>query len=453
MLGSQCSPCCGDGNNPCAPTRKRMTITISGLPSTYAGQGVVPRWVNNRELSDDACSYTLFRVMDSVQPQSCKYTTVWHSALNWTTDFGSDNRLTLDITANLLELFFFQAGLSVVLRPPAGKTFQTFPFDEVLVPQNATLTDFASVRVVIDDSTAEYIPFVCPDNSRFSTAFYGSCTNGVHTLPQFSRTFTQTGYTDTSVGPIHGCKPCESNYYATYTSTVTRDPNCPSSGDAASSGCPTVGTSSSDVPDLIVNASFSGPDIEGYSLSALSGSYALKWSNVANLRMQGGYVGLYFEDFLGLEEIDSNGNGKPIRNSFLLDRSQRGDGLQGWGINYRTPPGGLWRLGMEMAVVQVKSRTVINRTARTVVSTPCPTGQFTYQIFLIVYSVQPSEFDGGFAYWTRQLMAFADVPCAPRQCRGVPSVSLSATETIYLPLVGPWYASRGKLGQISVSLS
>jgi hypothetical protein len=448
MLGGNCKCCGGDL---CDPLRDRATITISGLPSTCSVGNLA-----NREISDDDCSYTLFRVRDS-SSSVCKYATTWHSSNNdWLNIFASDaNKLLLNVSENTLTLSmdFGYAKFS----PPDGKTFQSFPFDEKVVctyvpaAYSCSADKWQNVRIQITDDAAAYKPFACPQNSSGLVASYESCACDVQkdTVGLYSRVRSGNVQTETVRYPVYACKPCDTTYYVTETTATTYKSPCvpDDKTDCIESTATSVAW-----PDLNVSVRFTGPDVDGFSYSTLSGNYALKWTSAAYIGTSN-FFGLQFPNW-GITNVN-NGYGTPTSNTFSLETQYQKAG-QGWKIDYRTQPSGQFPMGMTLVVAPVKTTTTVDRANRSVISTQCQHGQFAYQVSLAVFSHTLYSITSAYEYWSWDFSCFANVACAVRSCGGVPSVSLNSTETVYVPHYVPGAASPfayGQLGQVSVSIS
>jgi hypothetical protein len=210
---------------------------------------------------------------------------------------------------------------------------------------------------------------------------------------------------------------------------------------------------------LNVNISFEGPDIPPlsggnlpvFSYSKLSGSYALKWTSNAYIGT-GTFFGLYFPNPQLTEVNEENGVGSPDVSKSVIWQDENQPAEQGWRIDYRTSITGTV-VGMTLVVAPVKTTTVIDRAARTVASTQCGFGEIAYQVKLAMFNRAFSGINSDYGYWNWDFSSYANVACRSRVCRDVPSISLNSTETVYVPLGGPWYATRGKLGQVKVSIS
>jgi len=443
-LAENCD-CC---NGLCSATRDKATLTISGLPSTCDVGNLA-----NREISDDNCSYTLFRIRNGTTPM-CVYATTWHSSnndwLNYLATYA--NSLYLNVNANTLTLNM-DFGYAV-FSPPEGKTFQTFPFDETLVctyvPANysCSASNWQNVRVRIDDAIVSYKPFRCPQDANLLQGSQTcSCDPQQDAVALSSRVRSGNVETETVRYPVYACKPCDTAYYATETTTTVYKVPC--TPDEKTNCIDSISTSTA-WSELNVSVSFTGPDIAGFSYSPLSGSYALKWTDNA-------YIGTF--NFFGLSFPQwtltnvNNGIGSPSYGSQLLFNNANQKAGQGWRIDRRIQPSGQLPIGMTLVVAPVKTTTVIDRSNSSIVSTQCGFGQFAYQVKLAVFSHTLSGINSDYGYWTWDFSCFANVACAARSCGGVPSVSLNSTETVYVPTGGPWYASYGRLGQVSVSIS
>jgi hypothetical protein len=452
---------CGCCSSLCSPERDRATITISGLPTSCAVGNL-----SNRELSDDNCSYTIFRIRSPYNQNVCKYGTTWHSSVNGRINFGAyySNRILIDVQANTLLLAHDNA--YALFSPPEGKSFKDFPFDEVLVCTNAysittcTKEALSSVRVVIDDTPASYVPFVCPQNSVgvVSNTETCSCVPGVDTLNIYSNALSGNVRTESTVIPIYSCAPCDSNPHATQTTTTVYKTPCTS--DEGGSCIESISTTSS-WPELNVNVSFEGtgiPPLGGNSgapvidYARLSGNYALKWTSNAYIG-HAQFFGLYFPN-PQLTDVSPDGIGSPEISNQMIWQNPDQAAEQGWRVDYRNSIGnGFTALGMTLVVAPVKTTTAINKSAKTVTSTQCGFGQIAYQIKLAVFSQAIYGLDSDYIYWNWNFSCFANVACRSRVCQDVPSILLNSTETVYVPLSGAWFETRGKLGQVSVSIS
>jgi len=444
---------CGCCNGLCSATRDKATLTISGLPSSCRVGSFFSRMLGlfNRELDDENCSYTIFRIRNRYNPNVCKYATTWHSGNNYWLNFVANNAnsITIDLNANTLLLVAESAYVS--FSPPAGKSFRDFPFNEVLVPVSVYQSDcpsnaFANVRVVIDDSTATYISFACPGTTSSETS---SCLPGTDTITTYSTARVGNVATEKVVIPVYSCAPCDSNPFALQTTTTVYKVPCTS--DEKTSCVESISQSSS-WPELNLNVSFEGPDINGYSYSSLSGAYALKWTGNARIGTFN-LFGLFFSSW-NLANADQNGVGKPTDDGFIwADNNQvQQQGLQGaeqgWRVDYRSGS-----MGMTIVVAPVKTTTTITRSLKSIVSAACGHGQIAYQVKLAVFDRPFYGINSAYDYWNWSFSCFANVPCQTRSCRNVPSVSLNSTETVYVPTGGPWYDTYGKLGQVKVSVS
>jgi hypothetical protein len=464
MLGGECSSCC---EGLCLPLRDRATITLSGLPTSCTAGSLF-----NRELGDDNCSYPLFRIRSGNNQNVCKYATVWHSRDNRWINFAAygANRIVLDVANE--SLLLVAETVYVVFTPPPGKSFRDFPFDDVLVcasaysgnPATCPQDAFSNVRVVIDDSTAAYVPFICPQDASGNIVGNSetcSCVPGIDTRKVNQLAESGLVRTAQQIVPIYSCAPCDGNNYSIQTTTTTYKPP-PCSSDEKSNCIESVTTASSR-PDLNVNVSFGDHGVDfinsnfgwqPYSYSLLSGSYALKWTNSAYIG-NGNFFGLSFPDWQ-LTDIDSSGAGNPSYGSGTLGwQNENQPAEQGWKIDYRKQHPSNWNtLGMILVVAPVKTTTVIDKAGKSIVSTPCGFGQIAYQIKLAVFR-RPVAFgvDSDYVYWNWDFSCYANVSCRNRVCGDVPSVSLNSTEKVFVPLSGVWYSPRGKLGQVSVSIS
>jgi hypothetical protein len=448
---------CGCCNSLCSPARDKATITISGLPSSCGVGALFDRMQSllNRELSDDNCSYTLFRIRS--YNNLCKYATAWHSDNNRWLNFGAGNAhsISLDLASDRLVLSASAA--YVQFAPPAGKSFRDFPFDEVLTPSNVYQSNcppgsFSNVRVVIDDSQAAYKPFSCPNIGSYETS---SCIPNIDTIATYQNARVGNVETVSYAIPVYSCTPCDSNPYATQTTTTVYKVPC--SPNETTSCIESVSKSSS-WPELNLNVSFEGPDINGYSYAPLSGAYALKWTDNAYIGTAF-YFGLLFPGW-GLTDVGDDGTGAPAHPGqfgWTNDGQSPQQGLQaaeqGWRVDYRTQPASGLPMGMTLVVAPVKATTSIDRSTKSIVSTACGHGQIAYQVKLAVFDRTFRGTDSDYGYWNWSFSCYANVNCRSRVCRDVPTVSLNSTETVYVPTSGPWYETRGKLGQVKVSIS
>jgi hypothetical protein len=448
-LAENCE-CC---NGLCSTTREKATLTISGLPASSVGN------MSNREVSDDDCSYTIFRIRAGTNQNVCKYGTAWHSINNAWINFSpyGDNRILINVQANTLLLIHYN--IYALFSPPAGKSFSAFPFDEVLVctsSYGASEEALSSVRVVIDDSQASYVPFVCPQNSTalVSSTETCSCVPGIDTINLTSSVRSGNVQTVSTVIPVYLCDPCDSNPYATQTTTTIYKTPC--TADERTNCIESVSTSSS-YPELNVNISFEGPDVPaldgrpGFSYSPLSGSYALKWTSNAYIGTAN-FFGLYFRNSQ-LTDVGPNGVGREDLSNQMVWQNPNQAAEQGWRIDYRTETAGVIGFGMTLVVAPVKTTTVIDKSAKTVDSVQCGAGQIAYQVKLAVFNQPFYGINSDYGYWNWHFSSYANVACRSRVCRDVPSISLNSTETVYVPLGGPWYDTRGKLGQVKVRIS
>ena len=448
---------CGCCNGLCSPGRTKATLTISGLPSCPVGH------FSNREMSDDDCSYTIFRIGAPLgnNQNVCKYATTWHSSVNQWLNFSAyyGNSISIDVRSNTL-LLMHENG-TALFSPPEGKTFSTFPFDEILVCTNAygnstcTQEALSSVRVIIDDRQATYRPFACPQDARglVSNTEICSCVPGVDTLTPYTTTQSENVRTIATVLPIYSCDPCDSSPYATQTTTTVFKTPCTS--DETTDCVESVSTTSS-WPELNVNVSFEGPNLlrpDGFpavDYPGLSGSYALKWTNNAYIG-HANFFGLYFPN-PQLADVGANDFGRPDFSNQMVWQGQGQNAEQGWRVDYRNPNSNPVT-AMTLVVAPVKATTAINKSARTIASTQCGFGQIAYQIKLAVFSRPLYGIHADYGYWSWDFSCFANVTCRSRVCRDVPSISLNSTETVYVPRSGPWYDTRGTLGQVTVSIS
>lgn len=439
MLGGSCNQCCG---GMCSDTRERATITLSGLPSCATQN------LDARSVSEDGCSYTLFRVRNSGH---CKYKTAWHSVSNRRPNFtsGVANQLHLNLTEDRLYLYSERG--TVIFVPPSGKSFNDFPFSGAVVPVSVyfpfgdpcSLESFSQCAVTIDDAPVSYMPFLCPPLTGSETT---SCVPGVDTIPEDTRVVTDNTLTDTYRFPFYNCSPCDGTHYATTTETTVRKKDCVEDGI---NSCVEFSRTST-VPELNLAISFQGPDLNGYSLSVLNGTYALQWNSNAYVGT-GNFNGLYFRDW-SLSEVDANGNGYPQDAAFRIGSELQAE--QGWVIDYRIPAQvpNATGLGMIVAVTPVKATLAINRSSKTWSTTLCGEHDIAYQIKVAVFRGFFSN-TTDYAYWFWELSAYGNLPCRQRVCGEMPSVALSAVESVYVPFTGSsLYSTKGKIGPVSVNV-
>lgn len=439
MLGGSCNQCCG---GLCSDTRERATITLSGLPACATQN------LDARSFSEDSCSYTLFRVRNSGQ---CKYKTAWHSASNRWRNFtwGVANQLLLNLTEDRLYLYSERG--TVIFSPPPGKSFNNFPFSSAVVPVSVyfssgypcSLESFSQCVVTIDDATVSYMPFACPPLTGSETT---SCVPGVDTIPENTRTIAENTITDTYNFAFYNCSPCDGTHYATTIETAVRKKDCV---DDEKSNCWEYSRTST-VPELNLAISFQGPDLNGYSMSVLNGTYALQWTNNAYVGT-GNFFGLYFRHW-SLGDVDANGNGYPQDASFGIDSELQAE--QGWVIDYRIPAQvpSATGLGMVVAVTPVKATLAINRSSKTWSTTQCGERDIAYQVKVAVFRGLFSN-TSDYAYWNWDLSAYGNLPCRQRVCGEMPSVTLSAVESVYVPFTGLLqYGTKGKIGSVTVNV-
>lgn len=458
-IAELCS-CC---NGLCSNNREKATITLFGMSSSCVTDNLA-----NREIEDDECSYTLFRIR-SYDPNLCKYATVWHSSRNESVNFLERyaNSIVLDLNANTLLLAMDSA--YAVFTPPDGKKFRdSFPFDETLVctsvsetySQTCGVAGWQNLRVVIDDSTATYVPFVCPQDANLVAGGQTcSCDTATDTTRPAASTQTQTATSSTYTGtiryPVFSCTPCDSlNYVDETTTTVTPLPCY--DGNCVQSVSTTVAW-----PELIAHISIDGPNVDGYSYSFLSGTYALKYSN--NARIGTPFInGLFFgpsklftsDPVSGLPF--ANGYGVPNESDRFAwaDRNIRTQ--QGWILDYRTEwPGDStqYPVGMQLVVSPVKTVATIDRNSKSVTTTKCPHGQFAYQVKFALFSHALYGVKSSLRYWQWDLSCYANVDCAARACGAPPSISLNSVETVFVPFSHNQLVQIGKLGQVTVGIS
>jgi hypothetical protein len=379
---------------------------------------------------------------------------VWHGRDNTWINFSAfdENKLVLDLNAETLS-FYFQY-IQAVFAPPSGKSFRNFPFSETLevvrvydFQKKCTTSSFAGVHAVIDDSVAAYVPFACPSTNIIGSYDTCACVDGVDTIGTGSSTTVGNVRTDRRIVPTYSCAPCEGSRHSTDTTVTVYKTPCVAD---EKNTCVESVTTTNSAPELSVNVQFQGPDINGYSLSPLSGSYSLKWTANAYIGTAGAFA-LFFNNWELLDQQD--GVGRPSNLKGVMWSGEGQNAEQGWRVDYRTaasvPYGNC--LGMTLVVAPVNATFDIDLAGRSVTPSQCGADEIAYQVKMAVF--RGVNINSDYGHWNWELSAYANVSCRQRVCGEKPSVSLNSTQNVYVPTSGLWYQTAGRLGSVTVSVS
>jgi len=418
-----------------------VTLTLSGLPrgctnqfSTYA-VGDLSNW--------NDCSFTLRRA------SPCVYTA---SLPGFTTDYFrgcSDTWIvTLNVDTNTLSIGDF-----IAVKPDDDTFFGNLPYSGNVVaawPSQYTLCDFSNLHVTLDKSEPLYVPPTC----------------------------TPSGVPNTSPELTYGltCEPCEASAFGCSDRTMT----WPYFIDGA-------------YPELTAQLSFSELSIDSFTgspnpyqpdylpdnpgtipgLRSMSGSYALKWTDVTRYNAK---IGVTFNSDWSIAGTPSGYTYQPPGG---FDVAYSGCGW--YGLFYSTPYGepdtgkGYERVfsdgnplrelaAIEIAVVPMGWHLPYDASTKQLSRIRCENGDVAFQVRIKCYSILGGFADSGYGYyvalgyWSQPLSVFTSAPCKSLSCRGKPSFSISQkaytiAQSVYLANTYYYYAQVGARMSCDVSVN
>lgn len=429
MLGGNCSPCCG--TDPCEPGPQTLRITISGLPGSCSyinGQVPTPSinrfpFVNRSAKTLDNCTLTLFRRLSwNLQPQ-CQYDALVPERINYPPGGNGYEPVNLDPVAGLLTLPHM-GSYSATFSPVPGKSFRSLPYDDFVVlnynhyDNNCSAEELSSIRVRIEPGRADALPVYCPRYPyNFGLYDHTSCTTS-DAAPLLPATFPPGSVLIQSYNvPILHCAPCDAgSYYTVHQVRALQQFNDDGSACVDPEGGGPCYSSKYILPgapdDLNVSASFSG------SFQNLSGSYALKFSDMGDGEGVQGWGGNFY----------ANGAGGASGVTVALRL-------------YVQPMGYLMTQGSGLSIGLLPNGTPVSS---------CGHDNISYSVRCSVfYTTSPFSSYGNyraFIYWNHAFSFYSGTQCQPRVCRALPQFSVSGTGTVNAST-----AISG--GQISYSVS
>lgn len=433
MLGSQCSPCCG--TDPCQSLKIR--IKFSGLPNDCLDP--YSQWYRLRDLDDlNGCSFYLFR-----QYELCSFITYLAGLGNNSADWGV--RVVFAPEMGTLEI---SSGYTIITFGPAqGRTFGTLPYSgplhhiSTVVLQTAysiaptgaphcSGDEWDDVSVVIDTGEADYLAASCPVGVGTSA----SCVPGEDTLPAVPGPHPP-GFFGAYRDHDKTCDYCDENespvlYYDSFFRPVWPTPELVVSvnfGAAQLSQPP--GQNVNNMPQ----------SIPGFA--SMSGTYSLKYSDFAGYVPEGGALSLNSDFSLAYTSVLSSapeGSG-PLTNKIFpllgwhgtFYSTDYGEPDTGAGYQFVATDGVAVRTtaALQIAVSPLGRHVGYNYQTKQFTEAQCQGDSVAYQIRLKLF--QTPNPDSGFGYykflgyWDPIFTYYASIPCQPRQCRGLPSFSVS----------------------------